>query len=230
MSSVGVDEGEVADEDGDALAEAAGLAAPAAGLVAVGEVEVARAVCRGARPSRPSRRRGSRAKAWSSSNAAPASTRRSSADRRGRRRRRRSPSGRTPGAGAWPAPAARPASGVEQLGHVGIDGGPAGALTLGELSQARFDTLGDGGEDAQDVGGRAAGRGASHGWHRGDGHDQARLPGGREAPVQFPAAHAPALTARSARRRRDTIARLCSSVGAPSSQLSGWGAGGGVRW
>ena len=52
-SVVGVDEGEVADQDGDAFAEAAGLPAPVADVVAVGEHEVGGAARPGGWPSRP---------------------------------------------------------------------------------------------------------------------------------------------------------------------------------
>ena len=59
---VGVDEGQVAGQDGDALAEAAGLAGPGRGRRGGRRTGGGRRERPGAPPSRPSRRRGSRAK------------------------------------------------------------------------------------------------------------------------------------------------------------------------
>ena len=94
---VGEHEGEVADEDRHALAEAARLAGPRRAPVRRRRRRRASSARRGGSPSRPSRRRGTGRRRAS---ARTPRRRGRPARRRGRRRRRRSPSGRTPAAGA----------------------------------------------------------------------------------------------------------------------------------
>ena len=138
--------------------------------MAVGEGEMTRAVPRGARPSRPSRRRG-RGRRRAAARRRP--RHRWAGDHRAHRRRRRSPSSRTTAADAWPAPVARP-SATRTDRRRRCRRHPTGRATLRQRGETFLHPAGDRPEHTGGVEGRGQGR--SDGRHRGKGHERSRLP------------------------------------------------------